>query len=214
MLLDGETDSHIEIPDKPFLPHITERVFANAKIQEEGNDTLRALALTPPIEILKAREMEPESDIFKIFTPLFTTTLLLIVVIVISLFEIRKVKHNRILDTIVAILLGIFGIVIYFLLFFSEHPAVSANYNAFWLQPVWLLILPLIWTQRGKKFLYCYHFINFALLMLFATLMFFIKQNINVAFIPLILISIIRSITYIIVEVIKKRQNVIEGQDE
>lgn len=205
MLLDGETDSHIEIPNKPFLPHITERVFANAKIREEGNDTLRTLALTPPIEILKAREMEPESDIFKIFTPLFTTTLLLIVVIVISLFEIKKVKHNRILDTIVAILLGIFGIVIYFLLFFSEHPAVSANYNAFWLQPVWLLILPLIWTQRGKKFLYCYHFINFALLMLFATIMFFIKQNINVAFIPLILISIIRSITYIIVEVIKKR---------
>lgn len=214
MLLDGETDSQIEIPNKPFLPHITERVFANAKIREEGNDTLRSLALTPPVEILKAREKEPESDIFKIFTPLFTTTLLLIVVIVISLFEIKKVKHNRILDTIVAIFLGIFGIVIYFLLFFSEHPAVSANYNAFWLQPVWLLILPLIWAQRDKKFLYCYHFINFALLMLFATIMFFIKQNINVAFIPLILISFIRSITYIVVEVIKKRQNVIEGQDE
>lgn len=214
MLLDGETDSRIEIPNKPFLPHITERVFANAKIREEGNDTLRALALTPPVETLKAREKEPESDILRIFTPLFTTTLLLIAVIIISIFEIKKVRHNRILDTIVAIFLGIFGTVVYFLLFFSEHPAVSANYNAFWLQPIWLLILPLIWTQRGKKFLYCYHFINFALLMLFAIIVFFIKQNINIAFIPLILISIIRSITYIIVEVIKKRQNVIEGQDE
>ena len=214
MLLDGETDSHIEIPDKPFLPRITERIFAGVKIKGENSDTLRALAVAPPIEILKAREMEAGSDNFKIFTPLFTTTLLLIVVIVISLFEIKKVKHNRILDTIVAILLGMLGVVIYFLLFFSDHPAVSANYNAFWLQPIWLLILPLIWTQKGKKFLYCYHFINFVLLMMFATIMFFIKQNINVAFIPLIIISFVRSITYIIVEVIKKRQNKIEGQDE
>lgn len=201
LILGGEVDEKISLPDKPFLPHITEQIFQNAKIAGETSDE----KLTGDSRVvLKEQPKEQNCSIFDTITPNIFMTILLIAVISISIVEFKRARHYKIINTIIFFIYGILGILIYFLLIFSEHPAVSSNINAIWLHPFWLMVIPLIWIRRTQKFLYYYHFINFALLILYLIIIIFIKQYIPVAAILLVMLLLIRSITYIVVE---KRKN-------
>lgn len=197
LILDGEVDKQISLPDKPFLPHITEQIFASAKIDRGG--VVEQIATTPK-EVLAARESQKVTTILDIVTPTVFALGVLIVVLIISFFEYRRMKHSRITDTILFAIFGVLGILVYFLLLFSEHPAVSANINAMWIHPVWLLMIPFIWIRKYQKFLNCYHFINFALLLLYLVVVAFARQEVGMAAILLVIVLLIRSITYIKIE--------------
>ena len=202
LLLDGETDEHIVLPDKPFLPEITEQIFQSSEIERDGK--IEKLAGTPK-EVLKAREDKENKTLFTYITPMVFAISLLVLIILISAKEIITLSHSKITDTIMSFVCGVLGLVIFFLLLFSEHPAVSANINAMWLHPLWLIILPLIWIRKAQKFLYCYHFINFALLLLFFLVVIFIKQEVGEVTIIFVTILLIRTITYLIVEYRQKQ---------
>ena len=201
LILDGETDEHISLPDKPFLPHITEQIYQLSTIERNG--VTERLAGTPK-EVLKAREDKKITSLFTYITPMSFAIGLIILLSLMSVKEIISVYHNKIADTIIFTVCGVLGIVIYFLLLFSEHPAVSANINAMWLHPIWLLMMPLIWIRKAQKFLYYYHFINFALLLLFLIVATFAKQQVGSIAILFVIALQIRAITYLIVERRKK----------
>lgn len=201
LILDGETDERISLPDKPFLPQITEQIYQLSEIERNG--VTERLAGTPK-EVLKAREDKKTTSLFTYITPISFAIALIILLSLISVKEIISVYHNKIADTIIFIICGVLGIVIYFLLLFSEHPAVSANINAMWLHPIWLVMVPLIWISKAQKFLYYYHFINFALLLLFLIVATFAKQEVGIVVILIVIALQIRTITYLIVERRKK----------
>ena len=69
-----------------------------------------------------------------------------------------------------------------------------------WLHPVWLIVIPFIWIRNTQKFLYCYHFINFALLLLFFVVVIFVKQQVGAVVIVLVMALLTRTITYLTVE--------------
>lgn len=197
LILDGEVDDKISLPNKPFLPHITEQIFQTASIVRGGvEESLSSV----PVEVLAARVEEKDSSIFDYITPNVLSITLLLLVIVASGVEIRRVKHNKTLDTIIFAICGILGVVIFFLMLFSEHPAVSSNLNAIWLHPIWLVVIPLIWIRKAQKFLYCYHFINFALLLLYFIIAIFATQYIEFATFMFVGILLVRSITYILLD--------------
>lgn len=203
ILLDSEVDSELLLPDEPFLPHITEQIFIDGKVENSG--VVRDLTDTP-YEVLKPMEMPPFKTIFDYITPVMFASMMLVIILLLSIYELFTLRHLRLLDTILFAVCGVLGVVIYFLLFFSEHPAVSANLNAMWLHPLWLLLIPFIWIRRGEKFLYCYHFINFAVLLLFFIAILFAQQVINSASILFVVILMLRSIVYLRVEYIKNRR--------
>ena len=202
LILDGETDEYISLPDKPFLPHITEHIFQLYEIERNGIN--EKFAGTPK-EVLKAREDRVEKTIFSYITPMLLAIAILVVLILISVKEIITLNHNKVADTLIFLVYGMLGVIIYFLLLFSEHPAISSNINAMWLHPIWLIMIPLIWIRKAQKFLYCYHFINFALLFLFFLLIIFVKQEVGVAAILFVTILFERTITYLTVERRKKQ---------
>lgn len=197
LILGGEVDEKISFPDKPFLPHITEQIFQNAKIA--GDRTDDNLAGESRV-VLKEQPKEQETSIFDSLSPNIFMAILLIAVISISIIEYKKSRHYKIVDTIIFLVYGILGVLIYFLLILSEHPAVSSNINAMWLHPIWLIAIPFIWIRKAQKFLFYYHFINFALLILYFIIIIFIIQYIPAAAILLAILLLIRSITYIIIE--------------
>lgn len=197
LILDGEVDEKISVPSKPFLPHITEQIFQTATIRRCGVEESLSAA---PIEVLKARAEEKENSIFDYITPNILSIGLLLLVIASSIIEAKRMRHNKVLDTIIFTICGILGVVIFFLMLFSEHPAVSLNLNAMWLHPVWLVMIPLIWIRKAQKFLYCYHFINFALLLLYFVVAIFVKQYIEFATFMFVEILLVRSITYILLD--------------
>lgn len=197
LILDGEVDEKISLPNKPFLPHITEQIFQTASIARDGVEENLSYA---PVEVLAPRVDEKESSIFDYITPNALSIVLLLLVMVGSIIEIKRAKHNKVLDTINFTICGILGVVIFFLMLFSEHPAVSSNMNAMWLHPFCLAVIPLIWIRKAQKFLYCYHFINFALLLLYFVVAIFAKQYIEFATFMFVVILLVRSITYMLID--------------
>lgn len=49
------------------------------------------------------------------------------------------------------LLQGLAGLLVCYLAFFSDHEGTSPNLLAFWLNPLWLLILPLLWMPRCRR---------------------------------------------------------------
>ncbi|MEG1644116.1 MAG: DUF4105 domain-containing protein [Bacteroidales bacterium] len=200
LVLGDEIDRRVDFIKTPFLPAVTESIIANASVREK-NGTLRPLALNEPVTIINPQNIQKSPVTPWIFMPLTVTSFLLVIVVVLSVIEIVKRKHFRWLDTLLFTAYGATGLLIFFLLIFSEHPAVSPNYNAFWLHPFWLVAGVLVWVKSADKFLYYYHFINFALI--FGLLVEFgiMSQQINAACIPLMLILMARSVAYIVSDI-------------
>lgn len=81
---------------------------------------------------------------------------------------------------------GITGCIIWFLNFFSLHPAVDQNVNCLWLLPTNVVFATIIWQKSAKKVNRIYFFIIFALIIAYAVINIgWIHQYFNPAFVPL-----------------------------
>ncbi|HPD87480.1 MAG TPA: hypothetical protein PLS06_09240, partial [Proteiniphilum sp.] len=90
-------------------------------------------------------------------------------------------------------------VIIFFLMYFSSHPATNPNWNLVWLHPVALLAALFFWVKSARSSVYVYHFINFVLLTLFLLSWWFIPQQLPVATIPFSMCLWIRSATNLFV---------------
>lgn len=200
MVLGKEVDCRVDFVATPFFPAVTETLLAGASV-EEPDGTLRPLATGEPEIVVKTTADDtPESIFSTLLTPWVVNIMLLLLILYLTIIEIRKGKHLKILDTLLYAIFGTLGLLVYFLLLFSEHPAVSSNYNALWLHPFWYIAAISIWINKAGKFLYYYHFINFALVLGLIAGFAYIPQKINAACIPLMIILLMRSFAYIAVE--------------
>ena len=98
-------------------------------------------------------------------------------------------------DCLLLLLTGLAGVMIWFLNFFSLHPAVDHNWNCLWLLPTNVIFAMLIWLKSLQKVRLIYFFIIFAALIVYliATAL-FVDQYVHPAFIPLILALMVRSL--------------------
>lgn len=140
------------------------------------------------IIIPKRVEFSPAS----IITPHWVMWLLL----VLALLSFYKARWSLVFDKIFFSLLGLAGLVIVFLWFFSDHITTKANLNLFWVLPTHLYY---IWfagydTMRPAAKWY-FRFVAFLALVL-VILWPFIPQAFHGAFLPLILISLIKAVPY------------------
>lgn len=200
LVLGGEVDCRVDFVATPFLPAVTETLLAGAAI--EGPDgSSRPLATGEPVAVVEPSPAVSGGGRFAaLFTPWSVNVLLFILVLSITVGELRRGKHCRVLDTLLYAVFGTLGLLIYFLLLFSEHPAVSSNYNALWLHPFWYVIAVAVWFKKAGRFLYFYHFINFALVLGLVAGFAYIPQKINAACLPLMAILLVRSFAYVAVE--------------
>jgi hypothetical protein len=122
-----------------------------------------------------------------LFTPLLVAFVLLIITILVSLLQIIKLNVSKLpkrYDTILFATAGVGGFIIFFLMYFSEHPATNPNWNFVWLNLFALIAAVLFWVKSANRVVYFYHFINFVLLTLFLLLWWLIPQQLPVATIP------------------------------
>lgn len=132
-------------------------------------------------------------------SPICVFTVLLIVVIVFTWRDLRREKVKRWFDSVLYGLMTLYGLLLFFLIFISTHEATSPNWNGVWINPFYIIPAVLIWIKSAKKLLYCYHFVNFAVLIALLAVWYWIPQELNVASIPLMLCPIVRSVNYIII---------------
>ncbi|KAA6333096.1 hypothetical protein EZS27_018455, partial [termite gut metagenome] len=195
--LGQETDRWINDRQKMFAPLYLMSYMASAVVTDiEKEQRLLVCDTSTLVEEME----EKENSVFAgfPFTPLQTFSILFFIVALITAFEWKKRRLLWEVDLVLFTLYGVSGCIVAFLIFFSEHPAVSSNYLIVVFHPLHILCLPLVIKREIKKKRNLYHLLNGIVLTLFILLWGIIPQRIHLAVLPLSLCLWLRSIANLI----------------
>ncbi|MBP5500936.1 MAG: DUF4105 domain-containing protein [Bacteroidales bacterium] len=204
----ARSDQRAWFEEQMFLPDYLSLAIGNAKIEKSTasnrwhvpfvteSDTL--LTMRPDIE---AKIAAPDR-----IAPNTVFGIVLLVALVISAWEWHKKKDAEqkrrpvkvpvvanIFDTALLLAAGLAGCIVWFLNFFSLHPAVDSNLNCFWLLPTHVIMAVLIWFNSLKKWNSIYFGITFALIIAYVILDWIIGQYCPPAFLLLLATLLLRS---------------------
>ena len=185
LVIGNSADRPIDVREKMFIPRYLMDSFDGAIVQK--NDTLRYPLVKQREMVLKPDAERNSPKAASLFSPLVTAFLLLLMTLYISLVQMIRLnttKLSRYYDTLLFGVTGLGGLMLFFMMFFSAHPAMNPNWNFVWLNLFALIAAVLFWVKSAKNVVYCYHFINFAVLTLFLLLWWLIPQKLPVATIP------------------------------
>lgn len=191
LVIGTDADKIITDRQKDFLPSYLFQAINGAQV-------IRDNAITPLVtetKILSEATMISDKDILEINYPLIVGLIALFITLLFSFwtFKYNYFKFAKLFDTLLFVLAGSLGCIIYFLMFHSTHPCVANNWNLVWLNPIMLLAGLLFFVKPLTKCIYCYHFINFVALIILLLAWVLIPQNLELAFIPYITVLLIRS---------------------
>lgn len=177
-----------------FLPEALMAEFQNAQIKNFNGEN-RKLVSTKNTLVGKNESVEGPVTTFWGFKPLSISLLLLIIGVIITFWDTKRKRHFKLFDSILLIVTGLAGIVVFFLMFFSTHPLVKQNLNILWLNPLNIALGILIWIKSSelRRILFFYQIFNIVLLIgaLFAFALSI--QLFNVAAFPIIVLMMMRS---------------------
>jgi hypothetical protein len=130
-------------------------------------------------------------------TPMACALLLLAVTLLITWRDIRTCCLSKWFDTVLGAIMSLSGLIIYFLIICSEHPATSFNIHALWLTPLAIVPTVLPYIRKAMPVAKWYHIVNIVLLLLFVVLVMCGVQCIDWAVLPLVAVSAIRSLNFV-----------------
>ena len=197
LALGSGLDYPIGLHEQMFAPITLMQAFGNATVERHGKqEPLVAQTIT----------LSPGSDEGYILPPtpwyaqpLTIAIALLLSGIALSLCDVRRLKVCRIADSALFTIYSLAGSLVAFLVFVSTHEATSPNYNLLWIHPLHIIPAVLVWIKSAEKVVYCYHFLNFAELLLTMLLWWALPQCANVAFFPLMALPAVRSLSYLVI---------------
>ncbi|MBR3519700.1 MAG: DUF4105 domain-containing protein [Paludibacteraceae bacterium] len=141
------------IPDSmvSFLPVELMAQFDSASIVDQGGEQR-------PMVRKKAQLWKPQSRAFKddsfFTTPLAVGLLLLLLSLVSLFFAWRSVckAYVRVYGTILFLAMGLAGVLIFFLTFFSTHECTFPNFNLMWVNPLHLVVAGIVAVGARNRF--------------------------------------------------------------
>ena len=155
IILGSEIDRPLRYRQETFAPLCLMESASKALITDTAGNVrplvLRTIAIADP---------DYTVDFGKpLFTPLQTAFMLLAFIILLTLLGWYKQKRYTLIDYILYSIQGIAGIVMAFMFFFSEHPAVDSNWLIIIFNPIPLLLLPFLAgsVRRNKPGLITYY---------------------------------------------------------
>lgn len=185
LVIGNSADSIINIRSKMFLPDYLLNSFQEATIQRDDTTSIR-LVKKNRILLNADNEKNAKSQGDPI-TPIGVAFVLLGVTIIFSIVQLIKLDKSKIpgiYDIFLFTVAGVSGILIFILMFFSEHPATNPNWNFVWLNPIALIAGIGARMKSAEKIVHFYHFINFVVLTLFLLGWHWIPQRLPIATIP------------------------------
>ncbi len=195
LLLGSELDKPLTYEEELFLPSNLEHAFAKADIIR--NDTI--MPLVKSTEMLLPRGEREVEDMPWYTLPLPVLSMVLALFVILTIVELLRGRTWRIIDTLVYGVLGVVGCLLCFMMFVSTHPATCPNYSIIWAQPLHLFVAVGVWIGAWRNALHYYHFANIAALLLLLIGWNMLPQVLNIAFIPLIVLLLVRSMLNVVV---------------
>lgn len=185
LVIGSDADKPIDVRQKMFLPAYLMNSFEGATIVK--NDTLSYPLVKQTTELLPLENQKVSKSEWGSSFPLIAAFALLFITILISILQLAKLNKTilpKIYDTLLFGIAGIGGVIIFFLMYFSVHPATNPNWNFVWLNFFALIVAILFWVKSARVIVNFYHFINFVVLTLFLVSWWFIPQQLPLATIP------------------------------
>lgn len=200
LVIGADADKIITDRQKDFLPLYLMNANEGAIIKSDSTE--RKLILSKSY-ILPSTPLVKDNTI----SPLTTGIILLIFTICLSVWIYSRKLYilGKIFDALLFLTAGAGGCIVFFLMFFSEHPCTNPNWNIIWLNPLQLLVALLFFVKPLTKCLSYYHFINFVALLLFLLAWCLTPQQLEIAFIPYILSICLRSGMNVLQQKTKKK---------
>lgn len=194
LALGNGIDYTLDTREKMFAPMALESMIREATVTDVTGNTKSIVAKETVLNEGIDAQLPPTPFLA---SPIFVFSLLLLVVIAVSVRDVRRKRVSRWLDAVLFGLFALASLLVTFLIFVSVHEATSPNYLFLWLNPLSLIAAIGIWLKKCNKIVVYYHFANFVALILLTIILLCGVQQGHVAFIPLILSSLIRSVTNI-----------------
>ncbi|MDR0742769.1 MAG: DUF4105 domain-containing protein [Tannerella sp.] len=189
LIMGAPTDQVMTLKETFFLPEYLKEAFDKSEIVRNG--VAQPLVLKVNIQAKETQVRKAPPPFF--VSPPFCSTLFLILLLALTWSEWRKKTYDRWLDCLLFFIAGIAGCILFFLSFISIHPGMFPNISLLWLHPFHLIGVILFSVKKFNNMAFCYHFINFAVILIMAVAWIFIPQHFNPAFIPLIMSLWLRS---------------------
>ena len=196
LCIGATADRPIGFREQMFVPFYLQQDFRQALIINSLNEIYPLVR--EETKVVSCLPAEKTAD-FPL-TPFSVMTLLLIITGGCTWYGIRTQKSLWTFDAVLFSIAGIAGCILAFLVFFSQHPAVSPNWILIVLHPLHLFCLPCVLLRVKKKKLSKYMIINLSILTLFILLWPVIPQNIPPAVLPLALCLLVRSASNILLQ--------------
>ena len=192
ILLGASVDTSLSARAAMFAPEYMLRYADNAYVYADNNDK-RPLVLEKEILLQKKPcVVEPEFPL----SPMQAMLVLLAFAVLIVLLE-RWLNWQLWLWDIVLLLgQGVSGLLLLFMFFFSEHPAVDSNWQIWVLNPIALIALPMVVKAAYKHKKTLWHVAFFVILSTFLVFSPWMPQEFGKLVVPLALTLLTRPISY------------------
>jgi hypothetical protein len=138
LLLGAEADAPQDARRLQFIPSVLMGDFESATIVR-GDSARR---LVEAVEVLVEEDRLPVAISF--FTPNLCFALLLLLVVLVTYSGYRRGRIYWAVDVVLLLVQGVAGVLIAFMVMFSVHPTVGSNMLIMLLNPMPLLLLPLL----------------------------------------------------------------------
>ncbi len=127
-----------------------------------------------------------------IIQPTFWFILFFIIGLFVSFYKKRTSLMSKLYDTSWMVFGALVGLLILYLMLFSEHPFVNNNLNLMWLSPLYLLSSVLIWKRKYRKTLFYLNLFFIISIFIFLILIMLQYQTVPFDVLPLITIILYR----------------------
>ena len=173
--------------EKMFLPDYLMKSMGGARVVKDGAGVL----FVEPTTTL--HDAKPISQGFDYTSPVIVINLFVLIVLALTFIEYRRMRRMIWLDFTIFFSLGIAGLVLGFLCFFSVLEATGWNLNLIWALPTHLIFASLWLIPRLRPKLMWYMKFTAGIIILFLVSMSFLPQTFHWLIIPLCVSILVRS---------------------
>ncbi|MBM1106483.1 DUF4105 domain-containing protein [Aurantibacter crassamenti] len=166
-----------------FLPKYVSKQLKSTKLNGQ-------LLCPNETELISAVEQDSESNFF--LTPLFWFVFVLIITILITYKDFKNNKRSRWFDFILFFVIGLHGLLIFYLWFLTDHIWTVNNFNILWLFPLNSFAAFFLLKKTPPNWLLKYLTFLLFLIVIMLVLWIFKLQSFSVLIIPLLLVLITR----------------------
>jgi hypothetical protein len=196
LLFGVDADRNVGMQSSVFLPEKLKDVIQRSKIMSLNNG-LQERKIVKSVKMLVKGEPvnETVSTTSLIFHPFTISLIWLIIGVLLMIFKTNMDDiANKLFDTILYLTTGLGGLLIFFFMFFSEHPITGSNLNILWLNPMNIMLALMLWKRSPRKFFFFYNVIYLLLIVLYVVITLFISHGTLTSIIPLLVLVLVRVI--------------------